>query len=289
MGRGARGSYWSHSKFANWVLRTFTDIKRPNSATMKEWRQWKVDFQTRFPWTCWFVEDFLGDAQDVAMWASDKLDDLRYWGYNRFVSRPHLLKTQLKPGNYYDVDTRMLHGLFETLVDFVEIEKAWHHVVWNRAEWDKYHVPWYKRVPYWMRWKEWRCPEAGIAHLIWEMSLINDYYWLPEEERASQPGFGDETPQALAAHEQYELYHWWKNVRPTRPDPMDAGGWSAYCEYAKNKYGAGWIGLDEDNTDEENRMSKEALDKTHEIEAAYEAEDEEMLIRLIKIRRSLWT
>jgi hypothetical protein len=32
-----------------------------------------------------------------------------------------------------------------------------------------------------------------------------------------------------------------------------------------------------------------ALKKTREIEEAYENEDEEMLIRLIKIRNSLWT
>ena len=32
-----------------------------------------------------------------------------------------------------------------------------------------------------------------------------------------------------------------------------------------------------------------ALDKTHEIEEAYEREDEEMMIRLIKVRKALWT
>jgi hypothetical protein len=38
---------------------------------------------------------------------------------------------------------------------------------------------------------------------------------------------------------------------------------------------------------------KKASDKAHKllqkIEAAYEKEDEEMMIRLIKIRQSLWT
>lgn len=289
MGRGSRGSYWSNGKFANWILRTFTDIKRPKSATMQEWRVWKKDFRTRYPRVYWFVEHFLDEAQDIFMWVSDRLSDLRYWGYNRFVSQPHLLKTRLKPGTYYDLDTRMLHGMFESLVDFIEIEKAWHHVVWNREEWQKYNVPWYKRVPYWMRWKEWRCPEAGVAHLLWEMSLTNDYEWLPEEERAGQPGYGDETPQAEAAHAQFELYRWWKEVRPTRPDPMDEGGWSAYCRYADGKYGDDWLGREESDTDEERQMAKSALDKTHEIEAAYEAEDEEMLVRLIRIRGSLWT
>jgi mevalonate kinase len=44
---------------------------------------------------------------------------------------------------------------------------------------------------------------------------------------------------------------------------------------------------------EKNPALKKASDKAHKllqkIEAAYEKEDEEMMIRLIKIRQSLWT
>jgi hypothetical protein len=36
-------------------------------------------------------------------------------------------------------------------------------------------------------------------------------------------------------------------------------------------------------------LGDSALKKTHEIEQAYEAEDTEMLIRLIKVRHGLWT
>jgi hypothetical protein len=36
-------------------------------------------------------------------------------------------------------------------------------------------------------------------------------------------------------------------------------------------------------------MSDTSHKKLQEIEAAYEAEDEAMMIRLIKIRQSLWT
>jgi hypothetical protein len=45
----------------------------------------------------------------------------------------------------------------------------------------------------------------------------------------------------------------------------------------------------EDKTPEEAEMCRTALDKSNEIEAAYNKEDEEMMIRLIKIRESLWT
>jgi hypothetical protein len=36
-------------------------------------------------------------------------------------------------------------------------------------------------------------------------------------------------------------------------------------------------------------MSKIAMDKLHKMEADYEAEDEQMMIRLIKVRHGLWT
>ena len=40
---------------------------------------------------------------------------------------------------------------------------------------------------------------------------------------------------------------------------------------------------------EDSEETKKILDKNREIEAAYEAEDTEMLIRLIKLRGNLWT
>jgi hypothetical protein len=52
----------------------------------------------------------------------------------------------------------------------------------------------------------------------------------------------------------------------------------------------GYAFLDfEDKTPEEAQMSKIALDKSHEIEQAYDNEDEAMMVRLIKVRHSLWT
>lgn len=289
MGRRSRGSYWSSGAVANWIVHTFTDIQRPASATMLEWRRWHADFKTRYPIVYWVVEDFFDSTQNAFMWTGDMLDDIRYTLYNRFVAQPHVLHTRLKKGQYYEVDTRMLHGLFETLVDFIEVEKAWHRVAWDQEARAKYKLPWYKRVPYWLRWKEWRCPEAGIDHLQWEMTLTHDYEWLPEEEQSQQPTRGMPTPQAESAKEQLELYTWWKNVRPARPDPMDEGGWSEYCDNLRRKHGDMWIGMDEENTDDEREAGKLALDKTHTLETAYEQEDDAMLIRLIKLRRHLWT
>jgi hypothetical protein len=48
-----------------------------------------------------------------------------------------------------------------------------------------------------------------------------------------------------------------------------------------------WMGADK--SPELKAMSDAAHEKLREIEAAYEAEDEAMMIRLIKARDSLWT
>ena len=99
--------------------------------------------------------------------------------------------------------------------------------------------------------------------------------------------FGLPLPQGATAREILALYKWWTEVYPNRPDPHDAGGWSAYCDMRRNK---GFHLLDMESEDAEDAaICKTALDKTHEIEDAYRKEDEEMMIRLIKIREALWT
>lgn len=282
-----RSNYWSNSKFAKWVQQTFANVEKPSALPLGQWKVWDNAFKKDHTFVYWFTEEFLDTLQKIVCWPNDKLRALRYWGYSRFVTKPHYLNTKLEKGTYHEIDRRMIHGLFETLVDFIEVEKAWMLVVWNEEERVKYSLPWYKRVPYFLRWKEWRCPEAGLAHLNWEMSLINDCEWASADEKAADASCGLPTSQAVAAKEQYELYNWWKNIRPVRPDPMDAGGWSDYCKAMDDKYGSlGWM---EERNEQEQTTSKLALDKTQEIEEMYDREDEEMLIRLIKIRRSLWT
>jgi hypothetical protein len=95
------------------------------------------------------------------------------------------------------------------------------------------------------------------------------------------------TYQATAAREILELYKWWTKVYPNRPDPHDAGGWSAYCEQRRQS-GADLLDF-EDRSEAEQEQSSKALDATQAIEDKYKKEDEEQMIRLIRIRESLWT
>jgi hypothetical protein len=68
---------------------------------------------------------------------------------------------------------------------------------------------------------------------------------------------------------------------------MDASGWLDYCEQRRQR-GADILDF-EDRTDEEREQSGRALELSNEIEDKYNQEDEEMMIRLIRIRQALWT
>jgi hypothetical protein len=181
------------------------------------------------------------------------------------------------------VGSRFLPCLFNELVDFVEIEQAWHHCMWSDEAKTQFNVPWYRSG--WLRWRTWRCPEAGMEYLKWASSLTVG------EDMGAEPGskgFGEPTWQAKSAKEIIELYTWWTVTYRNRPDPYDASGWTAACEASRIANG-GRLSFSGDK----DPVLKKASDKAHKllqkIEAAYEKEDEQMMIRLIKIRQSLWT
>jgi len=276
-----RANYWSCSKFADW-LRGTAKLK---AGTGKEWRLWREQAQSTHPIRYWIVEEGLDYAQNFVNWPMDRFHDIRYYINNRWVSHSHRLTAHprdIKPGSWCDVGNRFLPCLFNELVDFVEIEQAWHHVLWNAEEQKKYQVPWWRRS--FLRWRTWRCPDAGVEYLVWASGLkIDENMGVSKGEE----GFGEPTQQAKNAQEILTLYRWWKIDYPKRPDPHDAGGWTDYCEQ-RRKNGHDFLDF-EDKTPEEAEMSKTALNKTREIEEAYDKEDEEMMIRLIRVRQGLWT
>ena len=277
---GQRSNYWSCSKFADWLRGT----PKGGAKTSDDWDDWHNEASKKYPIRYWIAEEALDSIQNFIWWPVDKIYDIKYYINNRWVSRTHSLTAHprdIKPGQWCDVGYRFLPCLFNELQDFVEVELAWWQIAWDQEARKKYKSPFLASG--WFRWRTWRCPQAGLDNLKWQSELV----WKEHECDPGSKMVGKPTYQAEKALEILALYKWWKEVYPNRPDPHDAGGWSAYCNMRRER---GDHMLDfEDRTPEEANMAKTALDKTHEIEQAYEAEDEEMLIRLIKIRNSLWT
>jgi hypothetical protein len=245
--------YWSCSKLANLIR----GCEKPPYLTMDDWEKWRSEVKAKSPIRYFIAEKLLNRIQDFINFPKDIYNSIRYYIRNRFITKTHYLKTGLEPGVYHELDERILYGLFNELVDFVEVEQAWINYISNDKKYN---------------FKNGRCIESGLDHLKWASGLKYDEdCGIAEGEEL----YGKPTPQSESASKILELYSWWKD-RKYRTDPMEASGWSDYCEKKKIE------GLDD-------KKSRIALEKLTNLEEKYEKEDEDMLIELIKIRKHLWT
>jgi len=267
---------------ADWIRGT----AKPGFLELGAWDSWEQTARLAHPVRYWLAETALDAVEDIVRWPAEQINSVRYWLNNRFVSRTHALTSRLKPGAWHEFDERILHCLFDELVNFVEVEKAWMQVCWgDAATREKYALPFWRRQ-WWTRWfREWRCPQAGLDHLAWEISLV----WTEDQVGADSKLLGQPTDQAGRAQEILDLYTWWTKTRPARPDPYEASGWTEYCEASRAATGGKLSFSGRGDSAELKRMSKDAHKQLDRMEADYEAEDTERLIQLIRIRKSLWT
>lgn len=256
--------YWSCSKFADWIR---GDPKGGPKSSI-EWKEWNAAAKAAHPVRYWIAEEGLDKIQKFLYFPHSVYRDISSYLHNRYVTKTHTLQSTLKRGQWYDLDTRIIECLFNELVNFVEIEQASRYA-WTEENRKKFKIKDGKRNP-----------EAGLAALDWAAALKYDDDWMDKTDQM----YGQPTGQAMAAKEMKQLYIWWTVIRPVRPEPMEASGWSEYC--AKNPvFSVGECFGDDDKREEQRKI----LSVCNLIEASYEQEDEDMLIRLIKVRKSLWT
>lgn len=244
----SRIHYWSCSRFADWIR----GEKKPCSLPLGEWDDWRDDLAKRKPVRFFLAERGLNALQNFLMFPLDLWRTVRRRFMLRFVERPYCLDTGLSKWDWHEFDERIVHGLFNELKNFVEVELASMFLSTDRGE---------------FKMRNGRCPEAGVANLEWQMGLK---YGDGDFIKKGDPRWGKPTPQAVSAKKILEIYRWWL-ARPNRPEPMDASGWSEA----------------HDSGDERKRGG--AFERMQEIEDEYDMEDERMLVRLVKLRKSLWT
>lgn len=236
-----RFDYWTCSKFSNWIRGN----TKPGALSWKEWDTWHELAKKKHPLRYWMAEDGLTLLQDIVYLPSDIWYTIRIYIRNRFIDKIHYLRTGLKPGEYYDLDYRIINGLFYELVEFVESEQA--HLM-KCYEKEKN----YKFI-------NGRCPQAGLDYLEWASNLkLDESYGISLHDK----DYNKPTEQAKVAQKITQLYFWWKN-RPNRIDPHDI--------FSKEKDG------------------KYYFRQIQKMQEEYDKEDTKMLIKLIKIRGSLWT
>lgn len=263
VGHTSRYSYWSHSRLAK-RIHLWTGVeKTPPSATSEEWGIYKHNNKHKIGY--WITDTLFHKLQDIWMFIPDVYDNVRLKLENRFITQAYMLDTKLNKYEWQEYETRVMNGLMESMVDFVENEQA-HMTNMGKCKADKVKLP---------------SREVGLEHLDWAASLTDEW-----GENEGQPSF-----QAIHAKELKEIYLWWKDIRPNRKDPMEESGLHDYYDRQRD---AGRCMFDFDPNSEPEPESETAIHDTvselyHELEQKQEDEDTEMLIRLIKIRKGMWT
>lgn len=173
-----RNTYWSMSKFSKYLMDK-VGVKRPEALSWEDWKNWKSEYKHNHPKMYWVTEVALNNIQDTIYFPYDVYSNMQHKLHNIFISKIQYLQTKLERGQYYEIDYRIMHALFETIVDFVEVEKAGN---WER--WDN---------------KKLSNRLDGLAYLDWEINETDG-------------------EQAKVAKEIKELYLWWKDKYAFRPD-----------------------------------------------------------------------
>lgn len=191
--------YWTCSKFADWIR----GEKKPHVLGWDEWDEWHENVKTKRPFRYWLAEKGLRKIQNFIYYPFDAYNSIKHYIRNRYFDKLQYLNTGLRPGKYYDFDTRILHGLFNELVNFVEKELS-HLSRWDRNK--KYIF------------KHGRCVEAAYDYFEWASDLKHDE---AHGFSSDDPNYGELTDQAKNAIKIKELYEWWKHERPNRINQYD--------------------------------------------------------------------
>ncbi len=247
------------------------DYNPPGALSSKGWRLFKKEFRKNAPIRFWIKNDFRHAVILPIKWKKEAIKDwIRYRTYDRY----HVIKTGLKP-DYYGVEQQMLHVNFNLLKDFVEVEQAWQHWCWSderKADKSIYHRRW--PFAFFFR-HNFRRPDLGIKHFEWAATL--DDPALPPHDRCDH--------QAVAAREIMALYNWWVTERPARKE-IDVPG---YGSQGLDDDLLACFDDDFDRDSEDYKAHTAAMEKQNKLEEEWLEEDETMLIRLVKVRQSLWT
>ena len=251
-----RYNYWACSKFADWIR----GEKKPYALEWGAWDDYYSDLKKRKPIRYWITEHFLKTLQNIIYLPYDIYETIDCYVRNRWIDKTHVIQTGFKPGKFYEIDDKIMYGLFNELVDFVEKDLA--HIGTHSD----------KNVKY--KFHKGRCVEAAYAYFRWASRLKD----------VDDKGQKTSSEQAKTARKIKKLYEWWTKTRPSRVDPYVSSGWSEVCKVDDKT-----LFDDKNKSPAQLRKQKQALKKLGDLEEKYDNEDTNMLIELIKIRHHLWS
>lgn len=245
------------------LIKIFKMPPAPYALEWDEWDEWEEDLKAKYPMGYFFTETIPTVFRKIFVYRLiSPIQDAIYSFRCRFVKKYYLIDTKLPRSHYCDSDSRMLHGMFELLVDFIEVELATLHIIFNPKR--------YKQSRIAIRWNsKWRNAKLGLEYI---------------DEYLSDPDMPDE--QKAEYKIMLELYNWWKN-RPNRIDPHSVT--NDVNEEIRRKYGCSLLSNKWRDDEDLVKIHDIALDEMVNLEKKYLEEDTENLIKLIKIRYRMWT
>ena len=114
-----RRNYWSCSKLANKIR----GIDKLRAASSEGWKEWHKSTKEKHPIRYWIAEEGLDILQDIVYIPYDIYKTIESYIRNRFIDRTNSLtasKTDIPPGQYADLYSRILFCLFNEMENFVE-------------------------------------------------------------------------------------------------------------------------------------------------------------------------
>jgi hypothetical protein len=190
---------------------------------------------------------------DILYGLLHRLDEWKWWVLHRTVDKYHVVKCDgLAPG-YHEVEDRMFAAAFGLLKDYVAVELANMHCIVSD-----------EKLPFLLR-----CP--GLHHCF---ELRSRSYGLRQLSWSQIPGH---SYKEGVAKEIEALYLWYMDEFKPRLDPIDESGYMA--QYQRIIAG--------ERVCEEERSA--TLQRYDDLEQQYMKTDTEMLVRLVQVRRSMWS
>ncbi|KKN19522.1 hypothetical protein LCGC14_0944820 [marine sediment metagenome] len=223
-------------------------LDKPIALELGEWECWDKETSAKYPVRFLLQEKLPELYRKHIQWPLDRA----YWWVRYRTTHRHyrVIKPRtLEPG-YYDERTLILHGAFEVLVEY------WEHFYRTNVSW-------------------W--PTKGEID-SYEVDIIQAKTDKEKEFiQAERDCLADQKAHYDEAH---ALHIWWTKTRPSRTHPKGP-------TLPKELGSLGW--LDNKHKDDPRVIAYRAhLDEYNKLDCQWEEEDQEMLIRLVKIRQSLW-
>jgi hypothetical protein len=221
----------------------------PFAATSEEWDAWTNNYRSKHPFRFFMTEKV---PLEIRVFYRRFISEPIWWIKYRTTHRYNFIRTGLKPG-WYEYDELIEKSLIFALKDHIETEMS---TFYN--EYDD--IPEDKRYEFIIQKRE-----KFIAELK-----------------------EDESHQAISEQEQLDIYKWIKTDYETWKDAHDEVGLDAFYDKMKtlglNRKGSLLFSYPEPYDSELHELFK----KVWELEDRRRQEVDAMLLRIVKVRHSLW-